>query len=115
MALKRRLSQSVDLIMPRTGVSIAAAGNTFDTTLIAGARATRYILELPDYTTGSPTTTLSFINANSVTVFTGAAHPENANYSIPIDVELVETYTVRLTLSGVAGGATTAYITILGD
>ena len=115
MALKRRQLQSVDFILPRTAVAIAATGTTFDTTLIAGARATRYILELPNYTTGSPTTTLSIIDANSVTIFAGAAHAETLNYSIPIDVEIVGTYTVRLTLSGVAGGATTAYITILGD
>lgn len=115
MAFKRRQLQSIGFILPRAAVSIAATGTTFDTTLIAGARATRYILELPDYTTGSPTTTLSIIDANSVTVFAGAAHAENANYSIPIDVELVGTYTIRLTLSGAAGGAAIVQITILGD
>ena len=106
---------STKVILTRTAVAIAAAGTDFDTALtVTGSRATRYILELPDYTTGSPTTTLSIIDANSVTVFTGAAHAENAKYSIPIDVELVGTYTLRLTLSGVAGGATTANLTVLG-
>lgn len=108
---------SVERILPRTEVSIAATGTTFNTTLVVsrGKRATRYILELPNYTTGTPTTTLSIIDANSVTIFTGAAHDENANYIIPIDVELVGTYILRLTLSAAAGGIATAQITILGE
>ena len=107
---------SVERILSRTAFSIAATGTTFDTNLIIsrGKRATRYILELPNYTTGTPTTTLSIIDANSVTIFTGSAHAENANYSIPIDLELVGLYILRLTLSGEAGGITTAYLTILG-
>lgn len=107
-------------IVPRTAVAIAAAGTTFDTAITIfpysnlGARATRYILECPNMT-GNGTTTLSIIDANGVTVYSGAAHEENANYSIPIDVELVGAYTIRLTLSVAAGDATTAYITILGE
>jgi hypothetical protein len=107
-------------IVKRTAVSIAATGTTFDTAIEVypysnvGARATRYILECPDMT-GNGTTTLSIIDANGVMVYAGAAHAENANYSIPIDVELVGVYTIRLTLSIAAGDATTAYITILGE
>lgn len=103
-------------IVPRAAVTIIATGTTFDTAIyVNGARATRYILECPNMT-GDGTTTLSVIDANSVTVYTGVAHAENANYSIPIDVELVGTYTLRLTLSIAAGGTgATAYITILGD
>jgi hypothetical protein len=107
---------STQKIIPRTAVTIAAAGQTFDTTVtVYGARATRYILECPDMT-GNGTTTFSIVDANSVTVYAGAAHPENENYPIPIDVELVGTYTLRLYLSVAAGGAgATAYITILGE
>lgn len=107
---------SVRAVVPRVTVSILATGTTFDTTITPGnTRATRYILECPNMT-GNGTTTLSFINSNSVTVYSGAAHAENANYSIPIDVELVGTYTIRLTLSiGAGGTGATAYFTILGE
>ena len=102
-------------ILPRTSITIASTGTTFDYTIsTGGARITRYILEVPDYTTGTPTTTLSVIDLNSVTVYTGAAHAENANYSIPVDLELVGFYTFRLTLSGASGGATTVNLTLLG-
>lgn len=101
--------------LPRTAVTIAASGTTFNTTFTTnGMRATRYILECPNMT-GNGTTTLSIINANSVTIYTGAAHAESTNYSVPIDVELVGTYTLRLTLSIAAGDATTAYLTIFGE
>lgn len=101
-------------IMPRTAYTLAAAGTTFDKTLsTGGCRVTRYLLECPNMA-GNGTTTLSFIDGNSVTVWSGAAHAEEANYSIPIDLELVGTYTVRLTLSIAAGTATTGYLTLYG-
>lgn len=98
----------------RTAIVVAATGTTFDwTSLTLTAVATRYILELPNYT-NTITTTLSIIDANTVTVYSGAAHAQNANYSVPIDVEMVGTYTVRLTVSGVAGaGGGTAYVTLM--
>jgi hypothetical protein len=102
-------------MFPRTAVSIAATGTTFDTTVAKYEGViTRYILEVPNYT-NDVTTTLSIIDANSVTIFAGAAHAKNANYSIPVDVEVdgSQTYTLRLTLSGAAGGTGgTAYITL---
>lgn len=102
--------------LPRTAVTIAATGTTFDTTVnFTNARITRYILEIPNYT-NTVTTTLSFINVNSVIVYPTAAHVQNANYSIPIDIELVGTYTMRLTLSGAAGaGGGTCYVTLFGQ
>jgi hypothetical protein len=102
--------------LPRTAVTIAATGVTFDVTFVTqGMRATRYILECPDMT-GNGTTTLSIIDANSVTVYSGAAHAEATNASVPIDVELAGTYTLRLTLSIAAGGSgATAYLTIFGE
>ena len=100
-------------LVPRTPIAIAATGVTFNLALedICGV-ATRYILEIPNYTTGSPTTTLSIINANGVTIYTGPAFTEYANYSIPIDIELIGDYTVRLTLSGAAGAETVVYFTM---
>ena len=89
---------------PRTSYAIAATGTTFDATFIfEGEVLTRYILECYD-STGDRTRTLSIIDANSVTIFTGAAHADAANYSVPVDVDLDGTYTLRITLSGVAGG-----------
>ena len=99
---------------PRTSVTIAATGTTFDTTVSKYEGViTRYILELPNYT-NTVTTTLSILDPNGVTIYSGAAHAQNANYSIPVDVELdsSQDYTVRLTLSGAAGGSGgTAYFT----
>ncbi len=101
-------------ILPRTAITIAAAGLTHDTTTtIFHSRATRYILTCPDMT-GNGDTTLSIIDANSKTVWSGAAHPETATYSVPIDVELVGAYTLRLTVTIAAGDAATAYLTIQG-
>lgn len=104
------------LILPRTAVSVHKVLTTADVSVThVGARATRYVLELPNYA-NTVTTTLSIIDANSVTIWTGAAHAQNANYSVPIDVELCGTYTLRLTLSGAAGGVGgTAQLTVLGD
>jgi len=104
------------LILPRATVTLAQAGTTFDTVVSSpGARATRYVMECPNMT-GNGTSTLSIVDANSVTVYTGAAHPETVNYSIPIDVELVGTYTFRWTLSIATGdvGGVAGYLTVLG-
>ena len=101
-------------VMPRTTYALAATGLTFDKKLsTGGCRVTRYLLECPN-TSGGGTTTLSFIDGNSVTIWSGAANAETANYSIPVDVELVGTYTVRLTLSATADVAATAYLTLYG-
>lgn len=98
---------------PRHLFSILAVGTTFDWigVIFDGNILTRYVLEVANYT-DAVTTTLSIIDANSVTIYTGAAHAENANYSIPVDVELVGTYTFRLTLSAVASGVATDYLTL---
>lgn len=88
----------------RRPYSIAATGTTFDSTVVfAGKVLTRYILECYD-STGDSTRTLSIIDENSVTIWSGAAHGDAANYSVPVDIELDGTYTFRITLSGVAGG-----------
>ena len=101
-------------ILPRAAITIAAAGLTHDTTTTRlNALATRYILECPNMD-GNGDTTFSVINANGKTVWSGAAHPENATYSVPVDFELVGAYTLRLTVTIAAGTAATAYLTILG-
>ena len=89
---------------PRKSYAIAAAGTTFDATFnLEGEVLTRYILECYD-ATNAVTRTLSIIDANSITIWSGAAHADAANYSIPVDIELDGTYTFRITLSGAAGG-----------
>lgn len=96
----------------RTSYSILATGTTFDNTFaFKGEILTRYILELYD-STGDKTRTLSIIDANSITVFTGAAHADAANYSIPVDVDLDGKYTFRLTLSAAAGDTGTDRLTL---
>ncbi len=108
-------SPSVKTILARTAKTINAGDLTFDIAFPStpGVRVTRYILECPN-TLGGGTMTLSFIDVNSIPVFTGAAHAENTNPSIPIDVELIGAYTLRLTLSVVAGDVTTAHLTLQG-
>jgi hypothetical protein len=110
-------------LVNRTAVAIAAAGTTFDvTTSRLNNWATRYVVECPNMT-GNGTTTVSIIDADGVTVFTGSAHAENATYSVEIAVaarpkglELIGVYTIRLTLSIAAGGSgATAYIRLLGE
>src|SRR3972149_9002126 len=98
-------------ILGRTPIPIIATGTTFDTKVtFYGEVATRYILECYN-STGDRTRTLSFIDANLVTVWSGAAHADAGNYSVPIDVELDGDYTVRITLSDVAGDTGTDYLT----
>jgi len=94
----------------RKSVAIAAAGTSFTFTFEGRGVITRYLLEAPNV--ASITFTLSLVDENSVTIFTGSAHAENANHSVPCDVEIDGRYTVTLTLSDVAGGSGgTAYVT----
>ncbi len=99
----------------RVAYAIAATGTTFDHTFDGCGILARYVLEIPQYTNSTITTTLSLIDSNSVTIYTGAAHTSvtATNYSIPIDIDVYGGYTVRLTLSNVAGGAGNAYVTFL--
>jgi len=107
------LVNTCSLLLERTTISVDATTLTYDTTVDTkgtGVIFSHYVLEVANYT-NAVTTTLSIINANSVTVWTGAAHDENANYSVPTDVDLKGSYTFRLTLSGVSGGTGTDYLT----
>lgn len=99
---------------PRKGSAIAASGGTTPLTWTLQGRGviTRYLLELP-IMASTPTITVSLVDENSVTVFTGAAHASSAgalsNYSVPIDVEINGKYTVTLTPSGNSGTVATIY------
>ena len=91
--------------LPRTAYAIAATGTAFDNTFVfSGDVFSGYILECYD-STNNVTRTLSIIDSNSVTVWSGAAHVDAANTGlVPVDIDLDGTYTFRLTLSGAAGG-----------
>lgn len=96
----------------RFTIAIAATGTSFTQVLPKNLKGvlTRYLLELPNV--ASITFTLSLVDENSKTVWTGAAHAENDTYSVPIDVEVCGKLTATLTLSNVAGGTGgTAYLT----
>lgn len=96
---------------PRKAVTIAATGTSFTFTFEGRGVITRYLLEAPDVAS-STTFTLSLVDENSITIFTGSAHAENANHSVPCDVEIDGRYTVTLTLNQAAGGTGgTAYVT----
>lgn len=96
---------------PRKSVAVAATGTSFTFTFEGRGVITRYLLEVPDVA-ASTTFTLSMVDENSITIFTGAAHAENANYSVPCDIEIDGRYTVTLTLNQVAGGTGgTVYVT----
>lgn len=96
---------------PRKGVAIAATGTSFTFTLQGRGVITRYLLECFD-SSGDRTRTLSLVDENSKTIFSGAAHADNASYSVPTDIEIDGKYTVTLTLSGAAGGSGgTDYVT----
>jgi len=87
-----------------------AAATTITGTIKDIGVLTRYLLEIPNLT-GDWTTTLSLKDANGIVIFTGAAHTENANYSVPIDVEIDGEYTVTLTFSGTATAGELLYLT----
>ncbi len=108
---------------PRKSVTIAASGTTFDTTVNFDNEILAYfLLECYD-SDGNRTRTLSIIDENSITVWTDVARNDNGNYMVPVMVTdgtnyvlglpLSGTYTVRITLSGAAGGTGgTDYITL---
>ena len=95
--------------IPRTLYTTLAATTVSKTISYRGV-LTRYLLEVPDLT-GNWTTTLSLVDENSIIIFTGAAHAESGNYSVPIDVEIDGTYTVTLTFSGTATAGENLYLT----
>ncbi len=108
------ISVSGKFLKARTSISITSGGTQFDTNIVIPyGRLTRYILEIPDYTNDS-TTTLSIIDTNSVVIYQSPSYNDNSNYSIPVDIELSGSYTVRLTLNTAPGNDTTVYLSFLG-
>lgn len=108
----------------RLAFAIAAAGLTFDKTVkFEGEELVYFLLECYD-ATNAVTRTVSIIDANTVTVWTdGTARADNSKNSIPVFITdgvtkslglpLDGTYTVRITLSDVAGGTGgTDYLTL---
>jgi hypothetical protein len=94
--------------IPRTQVVMGTAdgGKAYTYTISYKGVLTRYLLELPTMAS-SPTVTLTIVDENSITIFTGAAHASGAGaaaaFSVPIDVEIDGTYTITLTTSGSTG------------
>jgi hypothetical protein len=96
--------------IPKMTLTTTAA-TTITTTITYKGVLTRYLLVTPDLT-GNWTSTLSFVDADSKTIFTGAAHAESGTYSVPIDVEIDGTYTVTITFSGTATAGEVLYLTL---
>ena len=99
----------------RVAYAIAATGQTFDQSFYGHGTLARYVAYIPKYVTSASTTTLSLIDENGATIYTGSAHNTSAAAAHFTDAPAVEVYggyTVRLTLSGTAGGANTAYVTL---
>ncbi|MFH2075547.1 MAG: hypothetical protein ABIJ57_09410 [Pseudomonadota bacterium] len=73
------------------------------------------ILELPDFTTGSPTCTVQIKNKKSLVVWSVAGLAENTQHNLLIEDGLcpvgVDSDLV-LTLSGAAGGTNLAFVTL---
>jgi hypothetical protein len=90
-------------------ITVAATGTTFNITVPAGsihrARAMQMTLVTPNYTTGTPTTTISFIGSDGYTYFTDSARNENITTQVTLGSIVVQGGdTIRAVLSGVAGG-----------
>lgn len=116
-------AQSSKIIFTRTAVTLdTGATVVYDINAnFLKTTATRYVVECPNMT-GNGTTTVSIVDANGVTVHTGSAHNENANYSValaaqttPYGWELDGSYIIRFTLSVAAGASGgTIYFTMYG-
>lgn len=97
----------------RTAIAIAASGTSFTQSYtFEGEVLTRYLLECYD-ATAVATRTLSIVDANSKTIWTGAAHTDASTNSIPVDIELDGVYTFTITLDTAATGTGgTDYLTL---
>jgi len=101
----------------RTAIVIGAAETVGDFTLAWRGFFTNFLCELPNYT-NAITGALSVLNAEAtpVEVWAAAGMAKNAQTNLIVDpwtaCPINGLYTIRLTLSGVPGGAGgTAYIT----
>jgi len=91
-------------------ITVAATGTTFTATVPASfdrAKVMQMTLITPDYTTGTPTTTISFISG-AVTYFTDSARNENTTTQVSLGSIVMETGdTISALLSAEAGGVHT--------
>ena len=92
-------------------ISVAAAGLTHDFTVpdsFFRSKVMQMTLITPDYTTATPTTTISFITASGVTYFTDSARAENSTIQVSLgSIVMHNGDIIRATLSGAAGDITT--------
>ena len=83
----------------------AATGTTKSATLHENGIIIGYTMVTPNFTNPS-TSTLTILDEDSVTIYTGAAHNENGTYVVDsLLIPCDKNYTATITLSGVAGGA----------
>lgn len=98
----------------RVAYTIAATGTTFDETMWGHGTLKHYVAYIPKYTNSTETTTLSILDGNGYTVYTGSAHDTSAaaaSFTAAPALTISGSYKVRLTLSGAAGGTGgTAYV-----
>jgi hypothetical protein len=65
----------------------------------------QYVLTVPNFT-NAVTATVSVLDEDSNTIYTGSAHNRNATYSADsLSVPCDKNYTAKVTLSGAAGGS----------
>ena len=83
----------------------AATGTELTTLICENGYLTDYVLTVPNFT-NNVTATLSILDDNDVTIWTGDAKARNAtavvnSLTVPVD----RNFTLKCTLSGVAGGS----------
>lgn len=89
----------------------AATGTTFTATIPSSffrSKVMQMTLICQDYTTGAPTTTISFKMSDGTVYFTDSARNENATYQVTLNNIVMEPGdVVSALLSGVAGAVHT--------
>lgn len=101
---------------PRTGLVFGATDTSKTLTIDADGVTHTIIVELPDWTTGSPTATLAISNSDGKLLYSITGLTENTGTSphiLLVSRPLKGTSTFTITLTGQPGGSGgTAYLTI---
>jgi len=110
----KKIHKSLYMTVPQT-VSIAADGTVGSFTIRAYALTHTIILKLPNWSE-AVTATISIENSNGDEIYSNDSLAKNTTHVISAVKPLVETNTVKITLSGVPGGTggdttTTLYLT----
>jgi len=91
-------------------IPVAATGTVFTITVpdtTVRVRAMQMTLITPDYATGSPTTTISFMTSSGIVYFTDSARAEASTFQVALgNIVMHPGDIIRATLSGEAGAAT---------